>query len=384
MTGKLSPDKGNFINSDRNKLKHKILFISKNYPPKIGGLETYSYNLIREFEKHHTVRKIVLTRSNINLIWFVPYGLFMSFYMAWKHSIRYIHLCDAFLSPIGMLLKYSLGAHVSVSIHGLDITYKNFFYQLLIPRCAGRLDKIISVSRATLHECHRRKIPLEKCVVIPNGIRPDEFYLSEAIEELRTELGKISGRVLGDSKILLTMGRLVKRKGVAWFIDCVLPHLDSDYFYIVAGDGPEFDRIRQIVSKRKLENQVVMLGRVSDDTRKVLLNASDIFIMPNNTVDDDIEGFGIVILEAGSCGLPVVASNLQGIRDAITDGKNGYIVGEGDVDGFLNRIRSINLIKEDIRTFVNAKFNWENIYRNYRDVIFDEISETNLERFRRN
>ena len=160
--------------------------------------------------------------------------------------------------------------------------------------------------------------------------------------------------------------------------------MDSDYFYIVAGDGPEFDRIRQIVSKRKLENQVVMLGRVSDDTRKVLLNASDIFIMPNNTVDDDIEGFGIVILEAGSCGLPVVASNLQGIRDAITDGKNGYLVGEGDVDGFLNRIRSINLIKEDIRTFVNAKFNWENIYRNYRDVIFDEISETNLERFRRN
>ena len=114
-----------------------------------------------------------------------------------------------------------------------------------------------------------------------------------------------------------------------------------------------------------------MLGRVSDSTRKVLLNAADIFIMPNNTVANDIEGFGIAIIEAGSCGLPVVASNLQGIKDAVIDGKTGYLVEEGDVDGFLKRIRSMNLSKADIRTLVNAKFNWKSIYHNYRKVIFD-------------
>ena len=136
-------------------MKPKILFISRNYPPKIGGLETYSYNLIKEFEKHHTVTKVVLARSSINLIWFLPYSLFLSLLLAWRHSIRHIHLCDALLAPIGMLLKFSLGAQVSVSIHGLDITYKNFFYQMLIPRCLSRLDKIISVSRATRDECRR-------------------------------------------------------------------------------------------------------------------------------------------------------------------------------------------------------------------------------------
>lgn len=352
-------------------MKHKILFISKNYPPKIGGLETFSYNLIKEFEKHHKVSKVVLSGSNINLIWFLPYCLFRSLYLAWKHSIRHIHLCDALLAPIGMLLKFSLDAQVSVSIHGLDITYNNFFYKRLIPRCIARLDKIISVSRATRNECQRRKIPVQNCVVIPNGIRPNELYLSDPVDVLQTKLEKITGRVIRNRKILVTVGRLVKRKGVAWFIDFVMPQLDSNYIYIVAGDGPEFDRIQRSVSRLKLGNRVLMLGRVSNDTRKVLLNASDIFIMPNGTVANDIEGFGIVVLEAGSCGLPVVASNLQGIKDAVTDGKTGYLVEEGDVDGFLKRIRSMNLVKEDIRTYVVAKFNWENIYHDYRKVIFE-------------
>ena len=169
-------------------MKHKILFITKNYPPKIGGLETFSYNLIREFEKHYDVSKVVLTGSNINLIWFVPYSLFISLYLAWKHSIRYIHLCDASLSPIGMILKLSLGVHVSVSIHGLDITYKNSIYQMLIPRCVARLDKIISVSRAARNDGQHRKIPAQKCVVIPNGIRPNELYLSDSIDAFLARL----------------------------------------------------------------------------------------------------------------------------------------------------------------------------------------------------
>jgi len=312
-----------------------------------------------------------LRRSNLNLVWFLPFSLLKALLLDRKHSFNNIHLCDGLLAPLGILLKRLTRASVSVSIHGLDITYKNFFYQLMIPRCVARLDKIISVSRTTRKECQRRKIPVQKCVVIPNGIRPNELYLSEPIDELQTKLEKITGRVIRNRKILVTVGRLVKRKGVAWFIDCVMPHMNSSYIYVVAGDGPEFNRIQQVVSRRNLENRVLMLGRVSNGIHKVLLNASDIFIMPNNTVVNDIEGFGIVILEAGSCGLPVVASNLQGIKDAVIDGKTGCLVNEGDVAGFLKQIKSMNLAKEDIRTYVNAKFNWEKIYLNYRNVILD-------------
>ncbi len=354
----------------QNRLKRNIIIISRNYPPKIGGLESYSYNLIKEFEKHHHVTRIVLSKSIKHLIWFTPYSFIKSLNLAWKHSIRHIHLCDAVLAPIGLLLKLLLGVQVSVSVHGLDITYPNCVYQILIPRCVARLDRIISVSQATRNECRLRNIPLKNCTVIPNGIRSSEHYLAESPDDLRTKLEKITGSAVRNDKLLVTVGRLVKRKGVAWFIDCVLPCLDSSFKYVVAGYGPEFNRIQRLVSRRGLEKRVLLLGRVSNATRRILLNAADIFIMPNITVANDVEGFGIVALEAGSCGLPVVASNIQGIKDAVTQSQNGYLVEEGDAHGFVRKIRSMDLDKEDIRMHVIDRYAWEKIYYQYHKAIF--------------
>lgn len=352
-------------------MKKKILFISKNYPPQLGGLETYSYNLIKEFEKDYTVYKIVLRRSNLNLVWFLPFSLLKAFLLTRKYSFKNIHLCDGLIAPLGILLKYFARARVSVSIHGLDITYKNISYQWLIPWCVARLDKIICVSRSTRDECVHRGIPGQKCMVIPNGIRPDELYLNQSPKDLRLELEKILNVRLQDKKVLTTVGRLIKRKGIAWFVDRVMPELDTSYLYVIAGYGPEYQLILRKVKERNIENRVVMLGRVSEKVRRLIYNAADIFIMPNITVARDVEGFGIVVIEAGSCGLPVVASNLQGIKDAVTENKTGYLIDEGDIDGFLEKIKSMNLKKEDIRSYVNAKFSWTNIYLNYRNTILN-------------
>ena len=84
-----------------------------------------------------------------------------------------------------------------------------------------------------------------------------------------------------------------------------------------------------------------------------------IFLLcPNITVPNDVEGFGIVAIEAGSCGLPVVATNIQGIRDAVIDGKTGYLIQEGNVQGFLERIQDMPLEKGDVRFAVNETFAW--------------------------
>ncbi len=351
-------------------MKQKILFISRNYPPKIGGLETYSYNLIKEFEQHHIVHKIVLSRSNIHLLWFLPFCLLAGAATARRHSIGHIHLCDGLLSPIGVMLKSLTGARISASIHGLDITYRNGFYQLLMPRCAARLDRIICVSHATCSECRRRGVPDHKIVVIPNGIRPDALYLNQSRELLLRRLEPIIGSPMREKKILLTIGRLVKRKGVTWFMDAVMTQLGPDYIYIIAGEGPELEPIRQRIRRHQWKQRVFALGRVSDETRKILYNAADIFVMPNVTVDGDVEGFGIVIVEAGSCGLPVVASNLQGIRDAVVENKSGYLVEEGDAGGFCDRIVHMDLKRRDIRAQINKQFDWAQIYHVYRKAIF--------------
>jgi phosphatidylinositol alpha-1,6-mannosyltransferase len=149
-----------------------------------------------------------------------------------------------------------------------------------------------------------------------------------------------------------------------------MPRLDPDYLYIIAGDGPELASIRERIRTHEWEQRVFALGRVTGDVRKILYNSADIFVMPNITVADDMEGFGIAIVEAGSCGLPVVASNLQGIRDAVLEGQTGYLADEGDADGFLNRILTMDLRRQDIRMHVNMRFDWAKIYLAYHEAFF--------------
>ena len=310
------------------RMREGILFITRNYPPKIGGLEKYSYHLIREFEAHGPIRKITLSKSTKHLIWFFPYSFLKALYLILKYSIQSVHLCDGLLSPVGFLLKSLTGAKVTVTIHGLDITYDNSFYQMLIPWCIKKLVGIVCVSRSTSDECVRRIIPCPNSIVIPNGIRPGALSLQRPKNGLRRELENLVGSSLDNKKILLTIGHLVKRKGVAWFVESVMPCLETGYVYVIAGEGIERRVIQKIVDRQNLNGRVMLLGEVSDGNRKALYNASDIFIMPNITIPGDVEGFGIVAIEAGSCGLPVIAGNIQGIRDAVIDGKTGYLVEE--------------------------------------------------------
>ena len=85
---------------------------------------------------------------------------------------------------------------------------------------------------------------------------------------------------------------------------------------------------------------------------------------------DDVKEFGIVALEAGSCGVPVVASNIQGLQDSVIHGKTGYLVEEEDVDGFVRRITDMNLKRDQIRELINSTFDWAKIYKDYRTFLF--------------
>jgi phosphatidylinositol alpha-1,6-mannosyltransferase len=350
-------------------MKQRFLFITRNYPPKVGGLEAYSYHLIKEFEKNHTVFKIVLTRSIIHLFWFLPFSLLLALFLTWKHRIGHIHLCDGVLAPVGVLLKFFSGARLSTSIHGLDITYRNPFYQLLIPWCVAHLDKIICVSHATLQECRQRGVPIRKCTVIPNGIDPDEIYRPDSKNDLRGKLEKRIGVSLQDKTVLVTVGRLVKRKGVGWFVSQVLPRLDTSYCYLVVGNGPEYKHLKELCASPELDGRVFLQGEVTRDDRNLIFNAADIFVMPNITVSGDMEGFGIVAIEAGSCGLPVIAAKTQGVCDAVLDGKTGVFVAEKDVVGFLSAINNMDLNNTEIRSIVKATFSWPHIYQRYFDVL---------------
>jgi len=350
-------------------LKPDILFISRNFPPQIGGLETYSYNLIKYFGHHYAISKIVLGKPRKHLFWFMPYALFKAVRLIKGGNVRRIHLCDGLLATVGLLLKFFLPVTVSVTIHGLDITFKNFLYQAIIPPCVARLDKIICVSRHTQKECVDREIPADKISVIPNGINPADFQVLESRQVCRAESAKRLGIPLEGKKILLTVGRLVPRKGVAWFVKEVVPRLDDSCIYLIVGDGPEFARVSALVDKLNLGGRAFLLGRVTAEMRNRLLHASDVFIMPNVHFHGDIEGFGIAAIEAGCCGLPVIASDVQGLKDAVLHGKTGFLVEAGNTEGFLERVRKMDLNRDAVRSLVVETFDWERVFERYEEVL---------------
>ena len=92
---------------------------------------------------------------------------------------------------------------------------------------------------------------------------------------------------------------------------------------------------------------------------------SDVFVMPNISVNDDQEGFGIVILEAGCHGLPVIATNIEGIQDAIIEGKTGRLIGENDVQGFIQAILTPDIDRAIITNEVLTHFGWAVIGKSY-------------------
>jgi len=351
-------------------MRPHLLFITRNYPPRVGGLETFSYHLIREFQEDGVALKIALRKAKPHLAWFLPYGLLRAIALCRRHSIRHVHLCDGLLAPIGVLLKRALGVRLSITVHGLDVTFSFPGYQRLIPGCLRRMDRIVCVSRATRAACLTRGVPAVKCEVIPNGIDPRAVAPPPDPGRLLREVERRCAFSLDGRRVLLTVGRLVPRKGVAWFVQNVMPRLPGEFVYLIAGDGPERERLDRLIRDAGMRGRAALLGRVTDALRNALLARADVCIMPNISVPGDMEGFGIAALEAGAAGVPVVASDLEGIRDAVLHGVTGYRVPEKDGAAFVDAILRLRLDRPSIREAVCATFGWPAVADRYRRFLF--------------
>jgi len=143
--------------------------------------------------------------------------------------------------------------------------------------------------------------------------------------------------------VLLTVGRLVRRKGIAPFVSEALPLLAAkrrDWVYLIVGDGPERHAIEAIVESRGLSGHVRLLGRLNDRALKSAYALADLFVMPNVPVPNDPEGFGLVVLEAQASGVPVVAADLEGICEALGGKEDGTLIKPGDWSAFVEAINA--------------------------------------------
>jgi phosphatidylinositol alpha-1,6-mannosyltransferase len=164
----------------------------------------------------------------------------------------------------------------------------------------------------------------------------------------------------------------VKRKGFHWFVDTVMPRLPENVHYWIAGDGPHTDAIQDAIESHRLHPRVRLLGRISNDNLARLYRGSDLFIMPNVPVQGDMEGFGVVLLEAAQCGTPAVASRLEGIQDVISEGENGHLVTPEAPEAFVAGIRRYYDNPEQLApaarraaTYTANRFGWASVADTY-------------------
>lgn len=321
-----------------------ILFVTYRYPPQLGGMQKLSHLLTTTAKTLASdVRVVAWGLPSFLVPVFAVYALplacvwIVSRKLAKKKKVA-VHLCDPLLAPFGVLLKLLFRIPVAITAHGLDISYPNRLYQIFFVSALRRLDAIVCISHATMQQSLQKGLPLRKLTVIPIGI---ESPTPTTTPSSPVAIPHRLGQVLDSSRTILTVGRLVKRKGIGFFISEVFPKIAAacpNAVYVVVGDGPCRKELENEVRNRRLEGKVLLFGRVSEEMKNYLYRRATLFVMPNIPVRGDMEGFGIVALEAAQHGLCVVAARLEGIEDAITDGANGFLIQAQDANAFARTI----------------------------------------------
>ncbi len=272
------------------------------------------------------------------------------------------------------------GVKAAAIVHGLDVTTPAFLHQrLVVPRTFAALDAVLPVSRATGDACTSRGLPTSKLHVVPNGIRPDRFPSIADRMTMQTELANAFPNVQRpkDGLLLCSVGRQVPRKGFTWFVENVMPTLPEDVHYWIGGAaGPDTENVQAAITRHGLTQRVQLLGRLSETQLAALYRGSDLFMMPNVPVPGDMEGFGVVMLEAGLCATPAIAAGIEGILDVITDGTNGHLVTSGDAQAFKDAILRYHHQPERLEALaqrtlghIHQTFTWSAVARQYVETL---------------
>ena len=244
-------------------------------------------------------------------------------------------------SWLGIALKKLFGTRLVIYVHGEEITTAT----------GGRLhgnkrrdylnaaDKVIAVSSFTCDALtHEMGLRAERVSLVQNGVDTDRFTPGERDQSLVSKHG-LEGR-----KVVLTLGRLVARKGADMGIRAMAKVVRQrpDVHYLIVGEGELRPELERIIAEENLASHVTLVGKVSEADLVRYFRLCDLFLMPNRTMPDgDTEGFGLVFREANACGKPVIGGRAGGVVEAVVDGESGYLVNGEDPDEIAEKVLTL-------------------------------------------
>lgn len=364
------------------KLLPRLLHITRNLPPLVGGMERLNWHMADELALRYQVHIVGPTGSAAqppggSIVDEVPLRPLWRFLLVacwravsiakhWKPDV--ILAGSGLTAPIAWLAARMCYARAVVYLHGLDIAARHPLYRLLWLPAIRRMDGIVVNSSATRRMAIERGVPESRITLVPPGVAfPNDAGRGDGLPDFRQVYG------LGSGPILLSVGRLTERKGLREFVRDVLPQVAAkhpDVQLVIIGDAagdalaarsqtPE--SIRAVATSVGLGGQLHFLGVITDRLAlSSAYHAASVHVFPVRELPGDPEGFGMVAIEAAAHGLPTAAYATGGVVDAVANGVSGRLAAPGEAvalaDGILNLLAG-PLPVEPMQTFA-GQFAW--------------------------
>ena len=323
-----------------------VLMVTRNLPPLVGGMEKLNHHVLVALSRFCDVmvsgpagctdfvgeRKVVefstapLWRFVVESFWKTLRGFF-------RQKIDVVFCGSGAAILAGSAIAKMSSARLVCYLHGLDIVAAHPVYRFLFLPLIRRSDIIIVNSRHSRELAVSQGILPAKITVINPGVElPDMSKKPAARKQFREQYS------LGSDPVVLIAGRMTHRKGIPEFIRQVMPKLLSifpELKLVVVGseaanaikhNAGATSNIQRAIFDLGLEKQVILVGAATDSALACAYFAADIMAFPVLELAGDVEGFGMVAIEAAAHGLPTVAFAVGGVPDAVGNQQSGWLV----------------------------------------------------------
>ncbi|MCX7598418.1 MAG: glycosyltransferase family 4 protein [Armatimonadetes bacterium] len=370
-----------------------LVFLAGDFPPDVGGIQRYAYELVKAVVSLGQEAVVIAPRREeakaVDASLGCPVvrvpgrgkaGLALAMARALRSQIK---MCTP-AAVVGTkwmpegpaYLGSSAPKHAPLILLGYG---REFMPEAARPVRAFVQRKVLGAARLCLAVSHytarnfvRAGVPEERVRVIYGGVDPDRFAgpgVSAEAQRLRPTLGT------GDAPLLLTVARLVRRKGHDLVLEAMarLRAEGVDVGYAVVGDGPERQRLEAIAQGLGLGRRVIFAGAVAEHDLPLWYSACDVFVMPSRDIPGEPpEGLGLVYLEANAAGKPVIAARTGGVEDAIADGQSGILVPPDDPEALADALKRLLCepglaarLGEQGRNRVLSQFTWRHVAQRF-------------------
>jgi len=383
-------------------LKSQYLLLSEIFPPQTGGSGRWFWDLYTRLEKG---KVIVVTdcaddasgidaRSGLSVhripmssrSWGIASltGLRFYFSVIWyvlklvrKHNIESIH-CGRTLPEgiVALTVKFLTGTPYLCYVHGEDIemcrSSREFIF--LVNAVMRNASILICNSKNSASLLRKWKGAQNNTIrILHPGVDASTFFpTAEQGDHL----------IDSNKKVILTVSRLQPRKGHDVLIRAMPEILKRhpDVHYVIVGSGQQHDYLAGLIKDLDLEQHVSLLGECTDDEILQWYRRTDLFVLPNRQVGNDVEGFGIVLLEAQACATAVIAGDSGGTRETLEIDKTGYILDCRNPEPLISTIsdlfddpEKLTTMGENGREWVLSKFDWHRVIDSAQ-TIFSEVN----------